>query len=195
LNALLVALVKPLPVAAIVYPAPALPMAQPEKIATPDDAFNGLLEQVSVPPLGFVAIASVILALLPAAGLSNWSSTLTIGCVVQAVPPVPPPGCVVNISFDAAALFTVKFVLVALLRAPSVAFKVNDPALVGTIFENVAMPLLAATLSVELAASTPPELIPIDTVEVSVVTVLPFESSIKTATAGLIAKPAVVVEG
>ena len=57
--------------------------------------------QASVPPLGLVPMASVIDAELPVTVFPFASSTVTTGCVPQAVPPVPPPGCVVNTTFVA----------------------------------------------------------------------------------------------
>jgi hypothetical protein len=43
---------------------PALSILQPAKLATPLEAFSGLVVHVSAPPLGLVPIASVMLALL-----------------------------------------------------------------------------------------------------------------------------------
>jgi molybdopterin/thiamine biosynthesis adenylyltransferase len=94
LNALLVAEVSPLLVAVSVYPVPDLLMLQPANVATPEEAANGFVVQVSVPLLGVSVIkAELLVTVLPAP-----SSTVTFGCIVQAVPPVPPPGCVVKTS-------------------------------------------------------------------------------------------------
>src|SRR5450759_2656777 len=171
-------------------------MLHPEKLATPEVAFSGFVVQVSVPPPGLVPITSVMVALLPVpvvTVLLNWSSTVTTGCADHVVPPVPPPGCVVNTTLFAAALFTVKLLLVVELSEPSVAVSVNEPVLVGTRFEKVATPFDAATEAVPVR--TPPLLIAIATVEVSPVTVLPLASCTSTVTAGLIALPAAVAEG
>jgi hypothetical protein len=101
----------------------------------------------------------------------------------------------VEIDVLAAAGFTVKLLLVAPIGVPSVADSVYDPLLVGTRFENVATPFTAATLNVDPPLKTPPLLIAIATVEESVVTTLPLASCTCTVIAGLIALPAVVVDG
>jgi hypothetical protein len=93
------------------------------------------------------------------------------------------------------AWLTVKLLLVAPVSEPSVADNVNDPPLVGTRFENVATPPDAGTVNVDPALKAPPALIPIVTLELLVVTKLPFASCSWTVTAGLIALPVVVVVG
>jgi hypothetical protein len=91
--------------------------------------------------------------------------------------------------------FTVKLLLVAPVNDPSVADNVKLPAVVGIRLLKVATPPEAATVSVELPLRAPPELIAIVTFELSVVTRLPLLSSTLTVTDGLIAFPAVVVDG
>ena len=90
---------------------------------------------------------------------------------------------------------TVKLLLVALVRDPSVADSVYDPPLVGTRFENVATPLTAATVNVDPPLKAPPLLMAIVTLEPSVVTRLPLASCTCTVTAGLMALAAKVVVG
>jgi hypothetical protein len=148
-------------------------MAHPVNVATPELAdFERPPVHVSVPPPAFVPMASVIeaelLTVLPYA-----SSTVTAGCVPNAAPAVPPLGCVVKTNWLAVPAFTVKLLLVALVREPSVADRVNDPLLVGTRFENVATPPDAAAVNVDPLLRVPPVLIAIVTVELLPVTTLP----------------------
>src|SRR5260370_3417275 len=89
-------------------------MLQPANVATPEEALSGLAVHVSVPPPGFVPIARVIGAELPVTGLPPASSTVTTGCAVHAVPPVPPLGCVVNTSWVALTTAILNALLVAL---------------------------------------------------------------------------------
>ena len=98
---------------------PALSILQPAKVSTPATAVLGFVVHVSVPPPGFVPIASVIDAVLPVTVLPPASCTVTTGCWAHADPPVPPPGCVVNASFAAAPTVMLKVLLVAPVRAPS----------------------------------------------------------------------------
>ena len=79
-------------------------MDKPLKVAAPLLALRGFVPlsapgppDVGVPPV----MASVMEAVLDTV-LPNWSCTVTAGCVPQAVPPVPPPGCVVKANLDAA---------------------------------------------------------------------------------------------
>jgi hypothetical protein len=95
-----------------------------------------------------------------------------------------------------APALTVKLLLVALASDPSEADKVKVvPATVGIKFEKVATPLDADTVVVEVPLNAPGELIVILTLELSVVTTLPFASCTCTVTAGEIAEPALVVLG
>ena len=98
-------------------------------------------------------------------------------------------------NFASAPALTVKLLLVALVSNPSEADNVNVPVTVGTKFENVATPLDAETVAVELPLSAPGELIAILMLEASVVTTLPLASCTWTVTAGEIACPAAAVDG
>src|SRR3954453_14762621 len=123
-NGALVAVVRPPLVAVSVYPVPPLSILQPAKASTPATAFFGFVVHVSVPPPGFVPIASVIDAVLPVTVFPPASCTMTTGCCDQADPPAPPPGCVVNASFAAAPDVMLNVLLVAPVSAPSVAVNV-----------------------------------------------------------------------
>ena len=83
-------------------------------------------------------------------------------------------GCCKKASFAATAADMVKLLLVADVRPDPDAVRVNEPVFVNTRLENVATPLTAATESVDPALKVPVEVI--ITVEVFVVTVLPFPS-------------------
>jgi hypothetical protein len=99
----------------------------PLKVATPLDADTGVVPfNAPGPPLVGVAgvIASAMDAELPVTVFPPASCTVTTGCVAQAIPPVPPPGCVVNASFAAGPTVMLKAPLVALVNAPSVAANV-----------------------------------------------------------------------
>jgi len=122
---------------------------------------------------------------------------VTTGCCANAAPAEALAlGGVLKTTLLAAPGLTLKPVLVAPVRAPSVADKVNAlPTLVGTRFEKVATPLAAATVVVEVPLSTPGLLMPMETFELSVVTMLPNWSSTFTVTAGDIALPACVFDG
>ena len=96
----------------------------PANVATPDVAASGLVVQVSVPPPGLVPIASVMLALLVVTVLPPASWTLTTGWVPKLVPPVPPPGWVVNATFVAAPTVMLNAADVALVKPPEVAVSV-----------------------------------------------------------------------
>ena len=92
----------------------------------------------------------------------------------MALPAAVLVGCTPKPSLFAAAAVTLKAVLSAAVNAPSIACKVKPvPVLVGIMLENVATPLDAATISVELPLSTPGLLIEMVTFELSVVTTLP----------------------
>ena len=90
-------------------------MLQLAKVATPLEAATGLVAQASVPPPGFVPIASVTLLESVVTTLPPASSTLTTGCVPKAIPPVEPDGCVVNASCAAGPTVTLNELLVALV--------------------------------------------------------------------------------
>ena len=109
---------------------PDLSIAQPAKVSTPDVAASGLVVQVSVPALGLVPIASVMLALLDVTVLPPASCTDTTGWVANAVAPVPPPGWVVKPSFVAAAGLIVAG-WVADVKPPAESVMVGVPATVS----------------------------------------------------------------
>ena len=71
---------------------------------------------------------------------------------------------------------TVKLLLVARVNEPSVPVNVKVPDFVGTRLEKFATPPEAATVVVELPSSTPPPLIAIVTLELSVLTRFPPKS-------------------
>jgi len=98
---------------------------QPANVATPEEAdFERPPVQVSVPPPGFVPMASVIDAELLVTVLPPASCTVTTGCVVHAVPPVPPPGCVVKANCAAEPTVILNVLLVAEVSPLLVAVKV-----------------------------------------------------------------------
>src|ERR1035437_5177313 len=72
-------------------------MRQPENVSTPKTAFFGLAVQLRLAPPG-VVIARVLGVVAVVTVLPPASWTVTVGWLVQAVPPVPPPGCVVKAS-------------------------------------------------------------------------------------------------
>src|ERR1035437_2765113 len=72
-------------------------MRQPANVSTPATAAFGLVVQVRLAPPG-VVIARVIEVVAVVTVLPTASWTVTVGWMVQAVPPVPPPGCVVKAS-------------------------------------------------------------------------------------------------
>jgi hypothetical protein len=91
-------------------------MDNPLNVATPFTA-DTVLVPLSVPGpplLGVpVAIATVMDAELVVTVFPPASCTVTTGCVVHAVPPVPPPGWVVNANCAAAPTVMLKALLVA----------------------------------------------------------------------------------
>ena len=97
---------------------------QPAKVATPETAALGLAVHDSTPPPGFVPIANVMLATDDVTVFPPASCTLTTGCVAHAVPPVPPPGCVVNASCAAAPTVMLNVLDVAVVSPADVAVSV-----------------------------------------------------------------------
>ena len=102
---------------------PILSTLQPANVATPATAAFGFVVQVSVAPPGVVSarvteLVSDVTVLPPA------SCTATTGWVARAEPPVPVPGCVVNVSWAAAPAAITKLLLVADVNDPSVAVRV-----------------------------------------------------------------------
>ena len=96
---------------------------RPLNVATPFVAVT-VAVPLSVPLPAFVPIATVMLALDDVTVLPYASSTVTTGCVVQAVPAAPPPGCIENTSFDAPLTLTVNVLLVAPVKLPLAAVRV-----------------------------------------------------------------------
>ena len=127
LKAALVAPASPAPLAAAVnvYPLPALSIAQPANVATPRLGTWGFAVHVNPAPAVpvLLVMVSVIDAELFATGVPLASSTVTAGCWAQAVPPVPPPGCVVNANC-AAAPYTLNALLIAPVSPMALAIRV-----------------------------------------------------------------------
>ena len=96
---------------------------QPAKVATPEEAVLGFVEQVSVAPAGVVMLR-VIKTLLEVTVLPAASCTATTGCVPKVVPPVELDGFVVKASFAADPALMVRLVLTALVSALAVAVSV-----------------------------------------------------------------------
>src|ERR1017187_3064505 len=163
---------------------------RPLKSARPATAAFVLVPP-SVPPPGFVPMATVTVDVSVVTVLPPASCTVTTGCVVHAVPPVPPVVGVVNASFAAAPSVMLNALLVALVSAPSVAANVY-PVPILSIFKALALklatPATAAFVNVPLNTPPGPALVPIATVtvETSVVTVLPPASC--TVTTGCVAQ-------
>ena len=95
----------------------------PANVATPATAAWGLVPQVRVAPPGVVS-ARVTLLVLPVTVFPNTSWTVTTGCVPKAVPPVLPPGWVVNASLAAAPGVIAKLLLRAVVKEVAVAVSV-----------------------------------------------------------------------
>ena len=97
----LVPVVSPAFVASSVY-VPAFVALQPAKVATPFDAVTGFVVQEN-PSLPTAAVIASVTCVEPSFATvrppESW--TVTLGCVVHALPAAPPLGCVVNASFDA----------------------------------------------------------------------------------------------
>jgi hypothetical protein len=98
----LVPVVRPVFVASRVY-VPAFVALQPAKAATPLDAVTGFVvqENPSLPTAAVIASVTCV-ALSFATVRPPESCTVTLGCVVHALPAAPPFGCAVNASFAAA---------------------------------------------------------------------------------------------
>ena len=86
------------------------------KSATPVTAafVNVPLNTPPGPALFRIATVTVDVSVVTVLPLA--SCTVTTGCVAQAVPPVPPPGCVVNASFAAAPAENTMFPLVTAVK-------------------------------------------------------------------------------
>src|SRR3989441_733693 len=138
-NAALVAL--PAPVAVSVYPGPALLIDRLVKLATPPAAATVAVPD-SVPPPGFVPIATVIFPVNPVAVLPLPSSALTWTAGVIAAPAVVVVGCTENTSCVAAPAVTVMVPEVTALSPVAPKVRVRSPTVpVIARFVNVASPL------------------------------------------------------
>ncbi len=110
-NGVLVAPPGPMAAAVNVYPVPTLLMLKLEKVATPDTAAT-LAVPASVPPPGFVPIATVTVPVNPVTVLPRASCAVTLTAGVIARPAVAFEGCTVNTSWVAAPAVTLKVSLV-----------------------------------------------------------------------------------
>src|SRR5579862_4331484 len=115
----------------------------PGNVATPVEALC-VTVPLSVPLPGFAPMATFTDAVL-FVRFPNWSSIWTVTAGVIAKPAWVVVGCCAKASLFGDPALTVKLLLVAPVRPVLAAFSENDPACVGTRFENVATPLTAAT--------------------------------------------------
>src|SRR2546425_1261691 len=163
-NAALVAL--PAPVAVSVYPGPALLIDRLGKLATPPAAATVAVPD-SVPPPGFVPIATVIFPVNPVAVLPLPSSALTWTAGVIAAPAVVVVGCTENTSCVAAPAVTVMVPEVTALSPVAPKVRVRSPTVpVIARFVKVATPP-AVVMAVRVPPSVPPP------VAIAAVTVTP----------------------
>ena len=86
----------------------------------------------------FLAAVTLLVTVLP-----SESSIATTGCVDNAVPPVPFPGCVVNATLVAEPGVIVRLELTALRSRPSLAVSVYEPDRSMLQPEKVATPATA----------------------------------------------------
>jgi hypothetical protein len=98
-------------------------MLKPGKVATPATAFCANVP-ASVPPPGFVPIATVTALVADVTTLPCASSMLTCTFGVIDAAAAVLVGCTVNANCVATPGVTLKLVLVATVRAPEVAFNV-----------------------------------------------------------------------
>src|SRR3954470_15828683 len=171
-------------------------MDRVENVATPLTAATVVVPE-SVPPPGLVPMATVMLAVDPVTVLLNASCTVTCTEGAMATPAVALAGCTVNASLVAAAGLMLKAAEVAPVREAEVALSVYPvPVLSMDRLEKVATPLAAATVAVPESVP-PPGLLPMATVMLAVElgTRLPNASCTATCTAGLIAAPAIALDG
>src|SRR6266566_4025460 len=169
-------------------------MLNVENVATPPLAAT-VVVPASVPPLGFVPIATVTFSVNPVAVLLLASSAVTCTAGVIAAPADVVLGCTENTSCVAVPAVILNAVLVA-LPAPVAVRVYPVPALSIDSPANVATPPDAACVAVPDKA--PPDgLVPMASVTfpVNPVAVLLLASSAVTCTAGVIAAPADVVLG
>src|ERR1035437_6719349 len=117
LNAELVALVRPVAVAASVYPVPTLLMLKDENVATP---FTGVAVSVpaSVPPAGLLLIAMVTALVAVVTMLPEPSSMVTATAGVMDTPAPTFEGCTVNTSLFAVPVGEVIVTVLGALTSP-----------------------------------------------------------------------------
>lgn len=163
---------------------------------TPEEALTVVVPE-SVPPPGFVPIATAIDAVDVVTVLPRASVTATVTAGEIDVPAVAVVGCWTNASFDAAPAEMLNVELVALVSAPDEALSVYPvPDLLIERPEKVATPLTALTVAVPESVP-PPGFVAIATVidADEVVTVFPPASWTATVTDGLIDAPATAFDG
>jgi hypothetical protein len=117
-------------------------MLQLANTATPAVAASGFVaHDTAAPAVPLpVVIVSAMEAEFPVLVFPNWSWAVTTGCCTNGAPAVALPlGSVVKISLLAAAAVTLKLLLVAPVRAPSLADSEKVPTLVGIKAENAAI--------------------------------------------------------
>ena len=167
-------------------------MAHPAKVATPDEAVSGLVEQASAPDEG----VSEIMAEEEVTTLPLASSTLTTGWALKATPFVELPGDAVKTSWVAAPALMVKLVEFPMVKPVLAAERVKGPAMpVMAQPANVATPDEVVTGFVVQA--TVPDPLATDRVigAKAVVTTALLEFSIATTGCALNATPLLVVPG
>src|SRR5438045_4750958 len=88
------------------YPVPGVSIAQPAKMASPNEVVNGLVAHASDAPE--VPVPDVIDSPIPAVSLLSTlpaaSSTTTVGCVENGLPIAAPAGSLRNASFAAVVM-------------------------------------------------------------------------------------------
>ena len=147
---------------------------KPLKVARPVLVLTATVAvPLSVPPPALFWIARVTFWEVPVTALPFASWSVTTGWVAQAVPPVPPPGCVVKASFAAAPAFTVNALPVPLLLE-AVAVIVNEPVFVIVTLCGSSTPATKLPEVTGLPVKAPVEVR--DAVETNDVTVLLFTS-------------------
>src|SRR5262245_29217519 len=166
------------------------------KVATPATAVTDFVPD-SVPPAGFVPIATVTLPVNPVATLPRTSFAVTCTAGVIWAPAVVVPGCTVNTSWVAPPAVTSNATLVAPVSADAAAVSVYPLPILSMLNElKVATPAAADT-DVVPARFPLPGLFPIATVTMpeNPVAVLSRASWAVTTTAGVMIAPAPVDTG
>ena len=164
---------------------PVLSMEQFANVATPATAASGFAAQDRFAPPG-VVIASVTELVSLVTTFPTASSTLTTGCVPNAVPPVESDGCVVKASCAAGPTEIVIGLLTSAVNRPSDAVNVYVPATSIEQPANVATPATAVSGFVVHVRFAPPGVVSASVTElVSSVMVLPPASC--TLTTGWVA--------